>query len=283
MAFLDSTIVNVALPAIGEDFGASTSQLQWIVNGYLLSLASLILLGGALGDRMGRRRVFVAGSWLFTGASLLCALAPSVDLLIAARLVQGIGGALLTPGSLAIIESSFRRQDRARAIGAWSGMTGVVSAIGPLLGGFLIEAVSWRAAFLINPPLGLIVALAARHVPESRDPTARGAALAALALGATTYALIDGPDRGWPPAIVLTAVGGVLAFVLFPAHRASQRQSDAAARHLRLAPVQRRQRRHVRRLRLARRPLLPLRVVPAGLAEVLGDRGGRRAAPRRPP
>src|SRR6266540_5425847 len=159
MAFLDSTIVNVALPAIGRDFDASTSSLQWILNGYLLTLASLILLGGSLGDRYGRRRVFVVGTGLFTVASLLCAIAPTVEILIAARFVQGIGGALLTPGSLAMIESSFQRKDRARAIGAWSGLTGVVSALGPLLGGYLIEAVSWRAAFLINLPIGAFVML----------------------------------------------------------------------------------------------------------------------------
>jgi EmrB/QacA subfamily drug resistance transporter len=221
MAFLDSTIVNVALPAIGREFHASTSSLQWILNGYLLTLASLILLGGSLGDRYGRRLVFVIGAGLFTGASLLCAVAPSVEFLIAARFAQGIGGALLTPGSLAMIESSFRPEDRPRAIGAWSGLTGVVSALGPLLGGYLISAVSWRAAFLINLPLGVFVVLAARHVPETRDPTARGrldargAVLAALALGGTTYALIEGPGRGFAPLIVLTAGGGAIAFVAF--------------------------------------------------------------------
>jgi EmrB/QacA subfamily drug resistance transporter len=163
----------------------------------------------------------VVGTGLFTAASLLCAIAPGVEILIAARLLQGIGGALLTPGSLAMIESSFGRDDRARAIGAWSGLTGVVSALGPLLGGYLIEAVSWRAAFLINLPIGAFVMLAARHVPETRDPTAggpldvRGALLAALALGGTTYALIEGPGRGMAPAIVLTAVVGVIALAAF--------------------------------------------------------------------
>src|SRR5262245_39112594 len=175
IAFLDGTVVNVALPDIGRDLDASTSALQWIVNGYLLTLASLILLGGALGDRHGRRRVFVLGVGVFTAASLLCALAPTAELLVAARLLQGIGGALLTPGSLAMIEASFRPADRARAIGAWSGLGGVATAIGPLLGGWLVEAVSWRAIFLINVPLGLLViAMAGRHVPETRDPTARG-------------------------------------------------------------------------------------------------------------
>ena len=222
MAFLDGTVVNVALPDIGRDLGASTSALQWVLNGYLLTLASLILLGGSLGDRYGRRRIFVLGVLLFTAASLLCAIAPTSGLLVAARLLQGIGGALLTPGSLAMIESSFRPADRARAIGAWSGLGGVATALGPLLGGYLVEAVSWRAIFLINLPIGLLVAaLATRHVPETRDPTAsgrldyRGAALAGLGLAGTTYALIEGPTKGMAGAVLLAGVGGVVALVAF--------------------------------------------------------------------
>ena len=222
MAFLDGTVVNVALPDIGEDLGASTSSLQWILNGYLLTLASLILLGGSLGDRHGRRRIFVIGVAVFTVASLLCAAAPNASMLVAARLLQGIGGALLTPGSLAMIESSFRPADRARAIGAWSGLGGVATALGPLLGGYLVEAVSWRAIFLINLPLGITVAvMAVRHVPETRDPTASGrldfggAALAALGLAGTTYALIEAPDN-WPSAPVLIgAIGGAVALAAF--------------------------------------------------------------------
>jgi EmrB/QacA subfamily drug resistance transporter len=222
MAFLDSTVVNVALPDIGRDLGASTSALQWILNGYLLTLASLILLGGSLGDRYGRRRIFVLGVWLFTAASLLCAVAPNTELLIFARLVQGIGGALLTPGSLALIEASFRPGDRARAIGAWSGLGGVATALGPLLGGYLIGAISWRAIFVINLPIGIFVAWAAtRHVPESSDPMStgrldlRGAALAALGLAGTTYALIEAPEKGASAAILVTGIGGVLALVAF--------------------------------------------------------------------
>lgn len=222
LAFLDGTVVNVALPAIGRDLGASTGSLQWIVNGYLLTLAALILLGGSLGDRLGRRRVFVLGVGLFTAASLLCAVAPSAELLIAARLLQGIGGALLTPGSLAMIESSFRPGDRARAIGAWSGLGGVATAVGPLLGGYLVDAVSWRAIFLINLPIGaFVIVMAARHVPETRDPTAhghldtKGAALAALGLAGITYALIEGPGDDASPMIALAALVGVGALVCF--------------------------------------------------------------------
>jgi EmrB/QacA subfamily drug resistance transporter len=223
MAFLDGTVVNIALPDIGRDLGASTSSLQWILNGYLLTLASLILLGGSLGDRYGRRLVFVVGVGLFTLSSLLCAVAPTVELLIGARLLQGVGGALLTPGSLAIIESSFQRSDRSRAIGAWSGLGGVATALGPLLGGYLVQAVSWRAIFLINLPLGIfVIAMASRHVPEVRDPSASGGrldfggvALAALGLAGTTYALIEAPGQGASTPVLLAGIGGVLALVAF--------------------------------------------------------------------
>lgn len=221
MAFLDGTVVNVALPVIGRDFNASASSLQWILNGYLLTLASLILLGGSLGDRYGRRRVFAIGAGLFTAASLLCAVAPTVETLIVARLFQGVAGALLTPGSLAMIEASFRRSDRPRAIGAWSGLTGVATAVGPLLGGWLVGSVSWRAVFLINLPLGIFVVLMSRHVPESSDPMAtghidyRGAVLAALGLAGTTYALIEAPGHGSSALVWVAGIGGVVALILF--------------------------------------------------------------------
>ncbi|MDQ1403595.1 MAG: hypothetical protein QOG03_1911, partial [Actinomycetota bacterium] len=145
MVFLDGSVVNVALPTIGKDLGAGLSGLQWTVNAYLLTLASLILVGGSLGDRFGRRRIFVIGTIWFAAASAVCGLAPNVGLLIAARGLQGIGGALLTPGSLALIQATFRQQDRARAIGAWSGLAGASTALAPVLGGWLVSSVSWRA------------------------------------------------------------------------------------------------------------------------------------------
>jgi EmrB/QacA subfamily drug resistance transporter len=246
MAFLDGTVVNVALPDIGRDLNASTAALQWILNGYLLSLASLILLGGALGDRYGRRRVFVIGVAVFTISSLLCAIAPNSGMLIAARVLEGVGAALLTPGSLAMIEATFQPSDRARAIGAWSGLTGVASAVGPLLGGYLVDAVSWRAVFLLNLPIGIFVVITGlRHLPETRDPDAHGpldlagAALGAVGLAGTTYALIEA-NEGDPTLVAITAIVGVLALVGFairerrsknpmvPLSIFSSRQFDAA-------------------------------------------------------
>src|ERR1700722_17271194 len=222
IAFLDATVVNVALPDIGRDLHASTSTLQWILNGYTLTLASLILLGGSLGDRYGRRRIFVFGTGLFTISSLLCAVAPDAGLLVAARLGQGVGGALLTPGSLAMVESGFRPVDRARAIGAWSGLSAVAGALGPLIGGLLVGAVSWRAVFLINLPLGVfIVVMAGRHVPETRDLAAtgrldfRGAILVAVGLGGATYALIEAPGHAASPLVLVTAIGGGLGLIAF--------------------------------------------------------------------
>ncbi|MEU6944379.1 MFS transporter [Streptomyces sp. NPDC046316] len=197
MALLDSTVVNVALPHIGEDLGTDMAALQWTVNAYMLTLAGLILLGGALGDRYGRRRVFVVGIVWFAVASLLCGLAPNAGVLIAARALQGIGGALLTPGSLALIQASFHPDDRAKAVGLWSGFGGVGAAIGPFVGGWLVDGPGWRWVFLLNVPLAaLCVPVALRHVPESRDESAHGrfdvlgAFLGAAALALVTYALI---------------------------------------------------------------------------------------------
>ncbi|MCW2510147.1 MAG: Transrane efflux protein EmrB/QacA subfamily [Modestobacter sp.] len=222
MAMLDATAVNVALPAIGRDLGSELAGLQWTLSGYTLALASLILLGGALGDRYGRRRVFLIGVVWFAVASLGCGLAQTTGQLVAARVLQGIGGALLTPGSLAIIQSSFPPADRPRAIGAWSAFGGVAGLVGPFLGGFLVDAASWRWVFLINAPLAVLVVLVGvRHVPESRDPgrtgrfDALGAVWGALALAGVTYALIaagDGPGR---PQVWGSAAVGVLAGVAF--------------------------------------------------------------------
>ena len=175
LALLDGTIINIALPTIGRDLDSSLAGLQWIVNGYTLSLAALILLGGALGDRYGRRRVFLIGVVWFAVASLLCAIAPNIGFLIVARILQGVGGALLTPGSLALIQASFHPDDRARAVGAWSGLGGVAAAPGPFLGGWLIQGPGWRWVFLINLPVAaLVLVMTLRHVPESRDETATG-------------------------------------------------------------------------------------------------------------
>jgi EmrB/QacA subfamily drug resistance transporter len=223
MAGIDATVVNVALPAIGRDLGVGLAALQWTVSAYTLLLAALILLGGALGDRYGRRRVFVLGVVWFALASLVCGLAPSAPLLIAARALQGVGGALLTPGSLALIQASFRPSDRGRAIGAWSGLGGIATALGPFLGGWLVTAASWRWVFLINPPLAVVVVVVAqRHVPESRDPGATGrvdvsgALLGAGGLAGVTYAMIEAPVRGLSsPAVVAAAVLGVLALAGF--------------------------------------------------------------------
>ncbi|MET7452752.1 MFS transporter [Streptomyces sp. NPDC005574] len=222
MATLDSTVVNVALPRIGRDLDANLAALQWTVNAYMLTLAGLILLGGSLGDRYGRRKIFVIGVVWFAAASLLCGLAPSAGVLIAARALQGVGGALLTPGSLALIQASFHPDDRSRAVGMWSGFGGIGAAVGPFLGGWLVDGPGWRWVFLLNVPLALACApIAVRHVPESGDGRIHGrfdvlgAVLGALSLALVTYALIEA--RGGSLVVVLTAVAGVVAGVAFVA------------------------------------------------------------------
>ena len=220
VAFLDGTVVNVALPAIAEDLDAGVSGLQWTLDAYLVTLSALLLLGGSLGDVFGRRRLFVAGLAGFVLASLLCGVAPSVGTLVAARALQGVGAACLVPGSLAIISASFRPEDRSRAVGAWSGLAGVTSALGPFLGGWLIDAVSWRLVFLINLPVAAVTAwITLRHVPESRDEDATGAdvpgAVAATAgLAGLAYALIEGAG-GVGAAEIVSGVLGVAGLAAF--------------------------------------------------------------------
>jgi EmrB/QacA subfamily drug resistance transporter len=220
LVLLETTVVNVALPAIGSDLDASLTGLQWSVNAFTLTLSGFILLGGALGDRFGRRRIYLVGMAWFAIASLLCGLADDVGWLIAARALQGIGGALLVPGSLALIQESFHPDDRARAVGAWSGLSGVAGAAGPLLGGWLVDVANWRWAFFVNIPVAVVVSvLLVRHVPESRDagPPRRfdlvGGLLAALGLGGVTYALTEASSGGWP--VLASALVGAAALAAF--------------------------------------------------------------------
>jgi len=198
MAFIDGTVVNVALPALQRDLGASLVDVQWVVEAYALFLAALLLVGGAAGDRFGRRRVFLLGVASFAVFSVWCGLAGSTGELILARALQGVGGALLVPGSLAIISASFAEHDRGKAIGTWSGATAITAALGPVLGGWLIDHLSWRAVFFINLPLAIaVIAIALRHVPESRNADIGGkldwpgALLIALILGAVVVVFAD--------------------------------------------------------------------------------------------
>jgi EmrB/QacA subfamily drug resistance transporter len=212
MAFLDSTVMNVALPAVQTNLEVGAREVQWVFGAFAVVLAAFLLLGGTLGDHYGRRRIFVLGATIFAVASAWCALAPSLGQLIAARAVQGAGGALLVPASLAVVGASFEGRQRAKAIGLWGALSGTAMAVGPILGGWLVEDVSWRAAFLITPAMALVaIPIALRHVPESRDPEAHkldliGAAIATIALGGLVYGLIESSASGFADPVVLAAL-----------------------------------------------------------------------------
>jgi EmrB/QacA subfamily drug resistance transporter len=225
MVFIDSSAVNVALPTIQRELGASAAQAQWVVESYALFLAALLLVGGALGDHYGRKRIFVLGTVLFAATSVWCGLSPTIEMLIVARAAQGVAAALLTPASLAIISAAFTDEtERGRAIGTWSGFTAITAALGPVLGGWLVENASWRWVFFINLPLAVVVvAVALRGVPESRDEEAGrldviGAVLATIGLGALVFGLIEGPVRGWGNPVVLASlvigVAGLIGFLV---------------------------------------------------------------------
>jgi EmrB/QacA subfamily drug resistance transporter len=222
MVFIDGTVVNVALPALQTSLNATVVDVQWVVEAYALFLAALLLAGGSLGDHFGRKRIYIIGVSIFALASIWCGLAPNINQLIIARALQGVGGALLVPGSLAIISASFSQEKRGQAIGTWSGFTAITAAIGPVFGGWLIEHVSWRAVFFINAPLALIVlALVFLHVPESRDSESRGldligAALATLSLGTLVYGLLESSRRGFSDPVIVAALAlGVALVVVF--------------------------------------------------------------------
>src|SRR5579862_4288645 len=223
MAFIDGSVVNVALPVIQVELHATASDAQWVVEGYLLFLSALILVGGALGDRYGRRRIFATGITLFTLASIVCGLAPTITVLIVARVVQGIGGALLTPGSLAILSAAYPPDRRGRAIGLWSGFTSITSALGPVVGGVLVTYASWRWIFYLNVPLALLaLVILFQRTVESREADISGpldwpgALLATLGLGGIVFGLIESSMYGLTAPIVLAAVGvGVVALSVF--------------------------------------------------------------------
>jgi EmrB/QacA subfamily drug resistance transporter len=228
MTFIDGTVVNVALPALQASFGATITQVQWVIEAYTLFLGALLLVGGSLGDQLGRKRVFLAGVVLFTAASVLCGLAPTPAMLIAARALQGVGAALLVPGSLAIIVATFEGAERGTAIGTWSGFSAIATAIGPVGGGWLVEHVSWRAVFLMNVPLAVIVVLLSiRHMGETRDASREGAldwtgaALTVLALGGIVFGLLQWPSLGGshPAVIGALALGVVSLAMLLVAER----------------------------------------------------------------
>jgi len=219
MAMLDNTVVNVAIPRITTDLGASVSDIQWIVDGYVLAFASLLLTGGIAGDRYGRKRVFLLGLGVFTAASLLCGLSRSGDQLIAARALQGVGAAFLMPGTLSILTVTFPPEERARAIGLWAGVSGLALALGPTLGGYLVEHVGWESVFFLNVPIGIVAfAVATRTVRESRSEHARALDVPGLALGtggllALTFGLIEANQRGWSDPAIVGSLGAAVALL----------------------------------------------------------------------
>ena len=223
IAFLDGSVVNVAMPAIANDLNADATAIQWIVNGYQLPLAALLLVGGAAGDQLGRRRIFVIGVCIFAVASIWCGFSQSSTQLIAARTAQGVGAALLVPSSLAIIGAAFEESERGKAIGTWAAFSALAGAAGPILGGWIVDHTTWHWIFLINPLLALpTIWLTLRHVPESRDPNAaseidwHGALLAFAGLGCLVFGLILSPDLGWRnPRVIATVIGGTLLLVAF--------------------------------------------------------------------
>ncbi|HXQ69149.1 MAG TPA: MFS transporter, partial [Pyrinomonadaceae bacterium] len=229
MAFIDGTVVNVALPFLQTSLNATAIGIQWVVEAYSLFLSALLLVGGSLGDRYGRRLIFNIGVVVFAIASAACGFAANIEQLIAARAVQGIGGALLVPGSLALISSCFNEKERGKAIGTWSGFSAMTTAIGPVMGGWLVEHVSWRAVFFLNVPLALaVIVISVWRVPESREEDQKGrqldwlgAALATLSLGAVVYGLIESPRLGFSnPVVWAVLIGGVVCLVLFVWHEA---------------------------------------------------------------
>ncbi len=223
VVFLDATVVNVALPAIADDLDAGLSGQQWVVEAYLLALVALLLVGGSLGDKFGRRLMFVSGLVGFGVTSALCAIAPTTEVLIGARALQGIAGALLVPGSLALVASAFEGAARGRAVGTWTAWTGIATVLGPAGGGFLVDQFDWRWIFWVNVPLvAVTILLTLRHVRESKDPEAVpgidwvGIALSALGLGGPVFALIEQPTYGWgDPLVFIPLVAGVVLFALF--------------------------------------------------------------------
>jgi EmrB/QacA subfamily drug resistance transporter len=223
MAFIDGSVVNVALPALEKNLETSVALIQWVINSYTLSLAALILIGGAAGDRFGRRRIFVSGIAIFASASIWCGLAPNVTQLIVARAIQGVGAALLIPASLAIIGASFDEAERGRAIGTWAGFSAITAAVAPLLGGWIVDYSTWRWIFLINPIFAVpTIWVALRHLPESRDPEAKagldwgGALLALIGLGGLAFGLIASPNLGWrDPIVIGSLLAGTVLLIAF--------------------------------------------------------------------